>query len=250
MRDLSQATRPTRAASRSDAGEVQGVSRIEVPSVPDPQRDVHVAFPDHDNPGHRGAGAAAPSGGSPLPHRLPGSAWAGPSERPKRSLLETPPAYPGRTRVPRKLASALAAAVLLGALMIGAANRSAIGEVTAAGLDSDQQYAATVADGGFVDDGDQIVAAMPSTFTKLRLELAGKGDAQLEVTSSRVTYEQPVTLPLRRNVSGQAARGDSFGVVVTGAGPDERVQCRLYADDRLVKIVTGEGRADCTVLVP
>lgn len=137
-----------------------------------------------------------------------------------------------------------------GAVLIGAANRSAIGEAPTVGLDSAEQYAASVDNDGFVDEGDQSVTAMPDTFTRLRLELAGEGDAQLEVKSSRVTYEQPVSLPLRRNISGQAAPGDTFGVVITGDGPEARVQCRLYADDRLVKIVTGDGAADCTVLVP
>lgn len=212
MSDLSQATRPTRARSRDDAGETGGGPRSEVPHVPDPQRDEHVAFPEHDHHELHVMGTGVSGGRPRLARPLPGSAWAGPSKRPTPSLLETPPTYPRRTRTPRKLAAALAAAVTFGALMIGAANHSATVEVTTAGLDSDGQYsdgqyAATVDNGGFVDEGDQSIAAMPLTFTRLRLELAGEGDAQLEVTSSRVTYEQPVSLPLRRNLSGQAARG-------------------------------------------
>lgn len=91
---------------------------------------------------------------------------------------------------------------------------------------------------------------MPSSFTQLRLELAGANDAELDVSSSRVNYEQPVDLPLRRNLSGQAVQGGTFGVKVIGGGPEQRLQCRLYADDRLVKIDTGEGSVDCSVSVP
>lgn len=251
MSDLSKATRPTRAPSRNESGATHNGSRAHVPNVPDPQRDEHVAFPERDHHGFDGAVTAAAPSGSSLPHALPGSAWVEPPERtarPSRSLLETPPTYPKRTKVPQRLAG-LAAFVMVGGVVIGAVNRSGGDVEPGAGLSGDQQYAASVDNRGFIDD-DESVVAMPSSFTKLRLELAGADNADLEVSSSRVSYEQPVDLPLRRDLSGQAVRGGTFGVKVIAGGPEQQLQCRLYADDRLVKIDTGDGSVDCSVSVP
>lgn len=248
MSDLSQVTCPTRVGPCAVVESVGGSEHI--PNVPDPQRDAHEAFREHDNLSLNDSGTGRTTSESHLPHALPGSAWAGPPTRQPRPLLATPPNRPSRKRSQQRLAAALAAVAILGAGVIGAVNSSASDGSTTVGRSGEQQYADSVDNDGFVDE-DQSVVAIPPTFTRLRLEVAGSGDAELEVKAKGgVSYEQPVTLPLRHDVSGQAVGGKSFGVVVTGNGPIGPVQCRLYADDRLVKIMTGDGAADCTVLVP
>lgn len=230
---------------------------------PNPSVDEHVAFPDEAT--RPGARADA----------LPQSAWAGSSRRPKEpvapELAHIPPEVatliPGiaarqrQRRVSRSrfnpaglgLAVIVALALLLGtnaSVQLGPS-----GPVVERGWDERSGWSESwdeldlVATPAVVDTilpVDQPRYEIPLGPSRLRIEIVSDDpSADVVVTSdSGEAQLDDVALPYGADLTVDE-RPDQFAVTAWNRYGDRSIQCRVYADDQLVSIATGDGLVEC-----
>jgi len=206
------------------------------PAAPDPQQDRHVAFPGD-----------APARG------LPPTAWA----QDPRTRLSGP-------RQRRRNGGWWVLAAFFALPMLGSAMHSngmtshgfggmGMEQVQGGGsIDLTELHGTQVAD---VSPTDLPTHAVPPGTTQFRLEVVG-GDPRATITvdgqgpgHGAGLHPRDVTLPYSGLVTFDVPP-EMLMVGVAGSDGQGTVQCRLYADDELVAIQTGQGTAECVLHQP
>lgn len=193
------------------------------------------------------AGRFAPSRPALPPGILPGA--------------EVPPLVPGHdvdsdptprrlTPAPLRLAAAVTAMAVLGALVIGVSGRSAIGETPPQQPGVGEQVAAAERAGAGDPAARRSHADALDNLSTLVVEVDGAGEAELVVGSALGVVTRQVSLPYRGSVpaSGDtAAATTSVQVTATARTPGTPLRCRLFSANRLVTAASSPGRVDCSI---
>ncbi|OFE14792.1 hypothetical protein BA895_08940 [Humibacillus sp. DSM 29435] len=163
--------------------------------------------------------------------------------------LDEDSAPPRRPAAPLRLAAAVTAVAVLGALVIGVSGRSAIGETPPQrpGVGG-QVVAAERAQTNVPAAGGQ--AGAPDSLTNLVIELDGSGQADLVVGSTLGIETLRVSLPYRGSLStssGSAAATQAIRVTATARTPGSSLRCRLLNGDRVLKAASAQERVDCSI---
>ncbi len=157
---------------------------------------------------------------------------------------------PRRTAAPLRLAAAVTAVAVLGALVIGVSGRSAIGETPPQRPGVGEQVVAAERAQANVPSGGQGQAGAPDSLTTIAVELDGSGEAELVVGTAFGVETLQVSLPYRGNLaasSDSAAATQTVQVTATARTPGSQLRCRLLVGNRLMRTASAPGRVDCSI---
>ena len=212
MSDIDQATRAHGTPDAARPGNRPGTSRTGLPPGLPPGAEVPPLVPEHDRDGD--------------------------------------PAPPRRTPAPLRLAAAVTAVAVLGALVIGVSGRSAIGETPPQRPGVGEQVVAAEKARAAVPAVGPGQAGAPDSLTNLVVELYGSGEAELVLGSGLGVETLQVSLPYRGSVaasSDTAAATATVQVTATARTLGSQLRCRLLVGNRLVKTASAPGRVDCSL---
>lgn len=156
------------------------------------------------------------------------------------------------TPAPLRLAAAVTAVAVLGALVIGVSGRSAIGETPPQRPGVGEQVVAAEQAQAKVPAAGQGQDGTPVSLTNLVVELDGSGQADLVVGSALGVETLQVSLPYRGSLSATsdaAAATQTVRVTATARNPGSSLRCRLLNGNRVVKAASAPGRVDCSIRV-
>ncbi|MEO6999154.1 MAG: hypothetical protein ABI112_13820 [Terracoccus sp.] len=211
MSDLDQSTRARRTPDAARLASLPATSRTGLPPGLPPGAEVPPLVPEHDLDGD-----AAPRRGTPAPLRL---------------------------------AAAVTAVAVLGALVIGVSGRSAIGETPPQRPGVGEQVAAAERAQSGLPAGQGHDGA-PGSLSDLVVELDGSGEAELVVGSALGVETLQVSLSYRGSIpaaSDTAAATQIVQVTATASTPGSQLRCRLLVGNRVVKAASATGRVDCSI---
>ncbi|MGN6751632.1 MAG: hypothetical protein ACTHJJ_03670 [Intrasporangium sp.] len=209
-------------------------ARPEIPD-PDPDHDRYVAFPDE---------AATP----------PPESWWGPAPPP----LPAPPSAPVQCAPPsgrRRARWAVIGVILLLSMMSthhsgsggagGIGHGSAYGE-SSPGIDLEPSLTAPT---GRLQPADTPLDEIPEGTMSFRLEVVGQDPRATVGVTTDDGYgldTGEVALPYGASLTRNNPH-NSLAVTVQSADGQAELQCRVYLDEALVSIGTGDGTATCEV---